>query len=547
MQNLSVFTLFAIILFLGSCATPSQPTGGPRDTSGPEIVFNDPESGTVNFTDDRIIIEFSEYVDRSSFESAFRIEPDLNIDYKFNWGKRSVKVIFEQDLPDNTTIIFNIGTELTDTRRNNMPSPFQLALSTGPEIDTGKIEAVVMDAETGEPREGARVFLYRAPYDLTQKANYSVQADTSGLAMFNHLREGTYRGFWVDDRNRNQIWDSEREAAQPFPVDTLSLQKDGEQAFGTVFIARVDTTAPELLAVGLLSSTRMRLRFSENIQVKEDAELSVFTNDGELFSEAIPLYVDQTDPSILFAQSLTPFNEGVSYAIDLKGITDGSGNIAFTNLDSFPGSNVEDTTALGYIDHLTSIGVYADEPLVFQYSKLIDDDVIVDSLKVIQETEELAEWSDISIEENNLRVHPDSIWQPNITYEIMLWDPASAGYVTIEPVIWHQDNLGELEIIIENQDTDAASIRFSLQDENDNRVREGNFQNSVTISQLPPQIYKLIVYEDINDSGTWNQGQVQPYKAPEPYFIQNDVPVQPNMTGQVFINFGQENTPDVEM
>ncbi|MEX0773427.1 MAG: Ig-like domain-containing protein [Balneolales bacterium] len=529
-----------IPFIFGSCATPSQPTGGPSDDTGPEINATIPESGTVNFKEDRIIFDFSDFVERNSFMSAFRMEPDVGIDFNLNWGRTSVQVEFEQGLPDTTTMIFTVGTDLTDTRNNNMAGPYQLALSTGPDIDSGSIRATVFDAETGEPEEGGRVFLYRAPYDLTEKANYSVETDTAGVASFNYLREGTYRGLWVDDRNRNQIWEPPREAAQPFPTDTVQLDKDGSSSFGTVHITRTDTISPELSAVGLLSSSRMRLRFSEDVNLDENAAINIFAADGEPYSDAIPLYTDQTEPNILFAQSIENFEEDEEYKLEIQGIADAAGNMAYSEIDSFIGSGEPDTTLLSYREHITASGIYADEPLIFQYSKIIDEDVVVDSLKVVESETLHEEWPRVDIVYNELHVLPDTLWDRGASYEIRVWDPAQFGYENIEPVIWHEGDLGEMELIIEESKSDTALHLYSLYDDANSLIREGSFQDSVNVDRLPPQDYKLIVYEDKDESGTWDPGHADPYRAPEPYFIQRDIPVQDNMTGQVYINFSEE-------
>jgi hypothetical protein len=38
---------------------------------------------------------------------------------------------FDRPLPGNTTIIVQAGTDVTDTNRNNMERPYEIALSTG--------------------------------------------------------------------------------------------------------------------------------------------------------------------------------------------------------------------------------------------------------------------------------------------------------------------------------------------------------------------------------------------------------------------------------
>ena len=57
---------FLVLIFLCNCANQLSPGGGEVDLIPPEIVETYPDSGTVNFSDNRIELTFSEYVDKNS-------------------------------------------------------------------------------------------------------------------------------------------------------------------------------------------------------------------------------------------------------------------------------------------------------------------------------------------------------------------------------------------------------------------------------------------------------------------------------------------------
>ena len=156
------------LLFV-SCATPIAPTGGPVDKTGPAVRAMHPNSGTVNYSDDTFEFEFSEYLNRGSFEKALIIEPDLGIQYSIKWKKTKATVKFKNALPDSTTIILTLGAGITDLRGNKMGSPVKLAISTGDEIDNGEIVGIIKAATDGTSRKEQRVLLYREPLDLTKK------------------------------------------------------------------------------------------------------------------------------------------------------------------------------------------------------------------------------------------------------------------------------------------------------------------------------------------------------------------------------------------
>jgi len=164
---------------LTQCATPTSPTGGPPDKTGPTVVQTYPKSGTTNFDGQSIEFDFSDFITRSTFQTAFDMAPDLGLRYQVDYGRKSVKVKFEKPLPDSTTMVFTLGTDMTDYHGNKMASPVTLALSTGPTIDHGKMKGRVVSAVSGKGLAGEKIFLFLPPFDLKQKARYALETDTS--------------------------------------------------------------------------------------------------------------------------------------------------------------------------------------------------------------------------------------------------------------------------------------------------------------------------------------------------------------------------------
>lgn len=535
---ISLFALLILMILVYQCATPTQPTGGPADRTPPEIEETEPAARTTMFDGDRIRFHFSKYINRNSFRTAFRMEPDLNIPYEISWRRRTATVRFQEPLPDTTTIIFTLGTDLADTRNNRIPSPFQLAVSTGPDIDDGKISARIRDAATGKGREGERIVLYRHPVDLSEGANYVGESDTSGLVQFQYLREGKYMAFWLDDRNRNRRWDREREAAQPFPTDTLVLERDGEADLGKVFIIRADTVAPALQAVGMLSEVRLRLRFSEDVVVGDDARISIFHEDHTRATEAVPLYLDPDNPNILMAQARNPLPDGALYHIELQDITDAAGNAAIFDIEPFPGSDEPDTTYARYIANESRYGVAPDEPLIFRYAKLLDESpIVLDSLELVESELVHRPWPHTGIRDQFLEVYPDGEWRRGENYEIRVWDENSMEHVSIRPRILFEDELGALSVQVEAPRTDSTRHRARLLDQQGEVIGDRVFYSETEFTRVPAGRYLLKVFELREGSREWDPGRVDPFRPPAHYFIQRNVPVERGLTGQVFVEW----------
>jgi hypothetical protein len=531
--------IIAILVLVGavlvSCATPTSPTGGPPDKKGPEIIRTEPETGTTNFSGQSITLHFSEFVERSSLNQAIVIEPDIGISYNIDWGRKSAEVQFDSQIPDSTTLILTVGTDLSDTNNNGMSSPKKIAVSTGSEIDKGEIVGKVMDAETGEGEEGKRILLYREPYDLTKKADYIASTDTSGQFNFSYLPQGKFKLFWVDDRNRNKIWDPEQERAQPFKKEFVTLEKEDKDTLGTLFSTSVDTTEPTLQGVGLFSSNRMRMRFSEDIVLSDSADIVITDTLGNKYSPAWPLYIQPNEPYILFAHSGDTLSPEASYSVNTTGIFDGSENPVADYTGSFTGSAQEDTTQQRIIKRNTVSGYYPGDSFEITYAKPINEPTITDSLKVVEGDSLIDSWSNVDIEQNVLRINPGEQWKDGVEYEVRVWDPAVEDYRKFDPQIWHSSQMGALNVMME--DSTLKNVRLRIENEESGFERDTLFTDQVEIDNLPPLSYKVTVYHDRNTNSRWDYGQIDPYVQPEPYYIRKQVPVEKGLTGDLTIEF----------
>lgn len=536
-RSVSLLLLLCLTGLLYSCATPIAPQGGPPDRTPPEISETEPETGTVNFEDREFRFSFSKFIDRGSFRDALQVEPDLGINYEVSFGRRSATVEFEQDLPENTTLILRIGTDLTDTNNNKLATPFQLAVSTGSEIDDASVTARLVNAADGRTDSGLRLFLYREPVDFTERANYIAESDTSGRVQFSYLAADRYRAIWVDDQNRNRNWEQDRERAQPFSRESFTLEKGEEMDLGTLFMVQPDTTRPRLQGVGMLTGTRLRLRFDEEIYWSDDARIELQDSTGSHFSDAFPLYILPDDHQILIAESERELEEERSFRIRLEEFADSSGNPVHVMTDSFIGSAEPDTVGLTIVGDNTHPGLFRDEALVVGYNKIIRDRNVVDSLKVTVGDEMIEEWSEVEVDRHRLIIHPDPVWESGIAYQFLIWNPAREELRPLEPEIWQENELGSLEVFME-ESSDSSEYRIRVFDPDRKVDVDSTFTKSLVLERLPPLEYTVIVFRDSEDSGEWESGSVNPFREPEPYFVRRRIPVREGFTSELGIRFG---------
>ncbi|MGF1670860.1 MAG: Ig-like domain-containing protein [Balneolaceae bacterium] len=525
-----------LILIAISCATPISPTGGEPDRTGPKIIETKPVNGLVNFDDDEIEIQFDKFVSRPSLRQAISIEPDVNIPFDIKWSRRKAKIQFDSELPENTTIILRIGTDLADTRGNRLERPFQLALSTGPVIDEGRVRARIRSVIDGSARQGLKVFLIREPRGISDPANYIAETDTAGIAEFSFLGEGIYRPLWVDDRNNNRIWEPPRENAQPFYTEKFKLERGDEVDIGTLYITQQDTVPPSLEGVGLLTGEYLRLRFNEEVFWEDFSRIDILDSLGNVYSAAYPIYVPPEDPLVLLAQSETPLDASQEFMVELHDLTDAAGNQAEVNISPFPGSAVADTISLKLLGSRSVDGIFPDEPIVIAYNKFIDNPDVVDSLIVIEGDRPVRDWQHLEIDRHRLIIYPPDVWQGGITYEARAWDPFDMRHQNIRPQIWQRNQLGSISVVVEEADS-AAVYELRIRDKDKKISVSQRFNKEVEIDNLPPLEYTVIVFEDINENGRWDSGTIDPYRAPEPYFVQSKIPVREGFTSEINVVF----------
>ncbi|MEX0719397.1 MAG: Ig-like domain-containing protein [Balneolaceae bacterium] len=533
--------LFQILLIVCglltvSCAVPIAPTGGPPDETGPILEYTVPETGTTNYTGNTFEFQFDEYINRSSVAGAITVEPDLNLNYEISWKRRTMFISFRDDLPDSTTIILKLDGTISDTRGNNIGRPTTLAISTGDEIDSGEIFGRILLADDGRGAPEQKILLYRAPVDFSNKANYEAQTDTGGAFIFSYLREGTYQALLVDDRNRNKIWDQSSESAQPFSEELIELEKEGSDTLNVLYTTQVDTTKPSLQGVGLFSTNRMRLRFSEPILVQDEVDLTISDSLGNMYSSVYPLYISPGENFVLFAQSEEALPEEEEFSLTLRGITDHFGNKADTSGITFMGSSQEDTTQQRIISANGSNGLSRQETFRVTYAAPITEPELTDSTVVIEGDVDFEDWPEIEAERNHLFINPQDEWIEDVDYQFLVWNPSTQRRKMFSPATWDSTDYGEIELSVDNEDTSTTLIARLFDPEGD-EIRIQDFFQEFTFDRLPPVSYTMVVFKDSNENGEWDMGSVIPFRAPEPYYVQRGIQVQEGFTSQIDIRF----------
>lgn len=213
---LILITVFFSMLYF-SCANEVRPTGGPRDTIPPLLISSIPEPQSLNFKDNTLILEFSEFIKTDKLNTQLLITPTIESEYKVKAGAKKLQIRFDEKNPflENTTYTFNFQNSIKDLTENNPWENPKIVFSTGDYIDSLYIKGRVSELMTGKPATKHVVSIYSSSDTLnalTGKPMYFSVTDEDGFFQLENLISDTFTIFSFNDKNNNLIIDPSEEA-----------------------------------------------------------------------------------------------------------------------------------------------------------------------------------------------------------------------------------------------------------------------------------------------------------------------------------------------
>ncbi len=205
---------FIISLIVVSCATVVPPSGGPKDTSPPVPVKVKPENHSKNFTKDKAVIEFDEFVILDKLTQQLVVSPEMPEKPKVSIRGKKVIISISDSLNENTTYTIFFGNAIVNYKENIPISNFEYVFSTGAEVDSMMIEGVAVNAFDHKPAENSFVMLYKEyddsiPYH--KRPYYLTKVEANGHFRLNNISSGKYKIFALQDMNSNYLFDQPTE------------------------------------------------------------------------------------------------------------------------------------------------------------------------------------------------------------------------------------------------------------------------------------------------------------------------------------------------
>lgn len=205
-----IVSLITITILFYSCAQIRPLTGGEKDVEPPKALESIPMNGATNFIEDKIIVEFDEYIKLNNVSSQLIVSPLMETPPEIMVKGKKLVIKIKSALTENTTYSLNFGSAIADITENNPFPNYKYVFSTGTFIDSLSYSGSVVNAFDLTKKEGVYVLLYDQLEDsvpLKELPRYVALTDKEGAYAITNIAHGTYKLFAIKDINSNYLFD----------------------------------------------------------------------------------------------------------------------------------------------------------------------------------------------------------------------------------------------------------------------------------------------------------------------------------------------------
>ncbi|NUN69383.1 MAG: Ig-like domain-containing protein [Bacteroidetes bacterium] len=529
------------LLLLAGCAGQRVPEGGPVDSVPPEIVSVFPSPGTINFTGNSILIEFSEYVDRRSAEEAVFISPGIR-ERETDWSGREMEITFNEPLRQNTTYVVTIGTDVRDIRASNrMARSFTISFSTGPVIDKGAIMGSVTDPKP----DGVMIFSYRLDgvtadtlRPQVTPPDYLTQTGSNGEFGLTNIAPGTYRLFAVRDEYRNLLYDPETDAAGT-TADVIVSAIDSVRSGMRFIIAKEDTTPPRISLAQAVDRQHLSVQFSEPLDSASVA-LGSFRITDTLFRRQLPVRQFFLRAEDYKSYTLVTDTQQVDerYVVSVTGPKDAAGlpMHAVANALQFTGVSLPDTLPPAFLAASVTdpkVKNFPGEPVILYFSDALQGTPADSLVRLVRVKDSAVVPTAVTVRTaSTLLVRPVSPLRAAEQYALSLrmkfvrdlsGNRAADTVVTVRWQTEDPENYGSMEGTFTGYDgkgvIEAENVTVKSQPVVRTRTAAGG---KFSFTLLPEGKYAVKAFHDANGNLRHDAGTVYPYARGERFIFYSD-------------------------
>ena len=545
MNQILIYLTTLFLLLHYSCANVVSPSGGPKDSTPPQVIKFSPENLSTKFIGSTITITFDEYFSLQDPIEQIFISPPLKHSPEYKIKGKSLLINLQNELTKNTTYTINFGNSIKDITEKNVIGNLQYVFSTGHYIDSLLIQGRVQTALDNKPVENILVMLYSALEDSVvyqDKPFYVAKTNKLGEFVIKNIKKGNYKIFALDDINGNYIYDLPEEkiafidslipiniSSRFTGITTNSFETDSTQVDSLIEQqGNNEESLPYYLR--LFKEDRKKQGILRKVKKNEQKTILVFNKEVKYLD--IKVKPSKYQNSFIFdlnkqRDTLTCWLKNV--------ISDSISFIVHSNVNFHDtvGFNFSDVDTIKYSKNLqlahganNNILNLGTDLLIKSKTPISDYDItrinaVEDSINQIHPA--------ISLSDSTLRLLSMRYnWKPEKTYTFQIEDSSFTDiYGKVNSLIQYTlqtkpvEAYGNIEILI-NSKNPTNNYVVQLTDEKGIIVKEKlkySVPGTLTFRYLDPLNYKIKVIQDSNSNSEWDTGDYLKKEQPEKVFI----------------------------
>ena len=182
--------LHLIVLFSIGCAQQTALTGGDKDISAPDLMFDKtyPKPNSTNFEGKEIKLVFNENILYIKSALSFISNPPIG-KHEISVEKNILQITPDSPLKKNTTYTFMFANSIADLNEKNKIQDFRASFSTGDIVDSISVNGIVKNSTEQTPNVDFLVSLESTNDDSIQ---YLSVSNENGEYFFTNLKPGKY-------------------------------------------------------------------------------------------------------------------------------------------------------------------------------------------------------------------------------------------------------------------------------------------------------------------------------------------------------------------
>ena len=208
--------IFHLSSYFVSCARMGSPDGGWFDDTPPSVISSSPADKGVNVRQQKIAINFSEYIKIEDAQNKVIVSPPQIEMADIRAAGKRILIELKDTLKDSTTYTIDFSDAISDNNEGNPMGNYTFSFSTGDQIDTLEVAGYVLNAENLEPIKGILVGLYPAntpdsAFHTTPMMRIS-RTNGSGHFVIKGVRPGDYWAYALQDADGDFVFSQKSEA-----------------------------------------------------------------------------------------------------------------------------------------------------------------------------------------------------------------------------------------------------------------------------------------------------------------------------------------------